>query len=331
MVRSTSGGYSGGDRSKGPLSSHSYTLAGIVILTFILLFCGAASADSQVTHVNLSVDPGIADQDNIWNVSFHINRGLVNDTDGFFITFDQDFTVDTYFNPDCITVTYDGQSAHPNRIIIINNPNPDYPLYQDGTTTVKFNNPLNIPFNNNVTITFSCGIHNPCPINCSGYYVWANTDMECTPSISNYVYLQIPVTAVSGTNGTVESPDGVISPPLHTEDFTCGAAPVYTITPDPFFSIADVTVDTVSVVDTPGWMLFPDGHAEYTFPPLECYHIIRAEFEAGGNLTIQKIADQEIVSPGEEFTYEILYGNLRPYPAGNVTIIDILPEELEFV
>jgi uncharacterized repeat protein (TIGR01451 family) len=331
MVRSTTGGYSRGDRPNRPFSFTPHTIAGIVLLTFLVIFCGAASADSQVTHVNLSVDPGLADQDNVWNVSFHINRGLVNDTDGFFITFDQDFTVDTYFNPECITVTYDGQSAHPNRIIIIHNPNPDYPLYQPGTTTVKFNNPLNIPFNNDVLITFSCGIHNPCPINCSGYHVWANTDMECVPSISNDVYLLIPVTAVSGTNGTIESPDGFISPPLHTQDFACGATPVYSITPDPFFSIANVTVDFTSVIDTPGWMLFPDGHAEYTFPPLECYHIIRAEFEAGGNITIQKIADREIVSPGEVYTYQISYGNFRPFTTEDVTIVDILPDELDFV
>ncbi|MBP1929387.1 putative repeat protein (TIGR01451 family)/fimbrial isopeptide formation D2 family protein [Methanolinea mesophila] len=329
MVRSTSGGHSGGDRPEGPVFLRTHTITGIVLLTFLLLFCGVVSAD--VTHVNLSVYPGIADQDNIWNVSFHINTGIVNTTDGFFITFDQNLTADTYFNPECITVTYNGTSAHPDRVVIINNPNPDYPQYQNGTTTVKFDSPMDIPFNNDVLITFSCGIHNLCPISCSGYHVWANTDQECTPVISNNVYLRIPVTAISGTNGTVESPDGFISPPYHIEIFDCGETPTYVITPNLFFSIDEVEVDSVSVVGTEGYVLFPDGHAEYTFPPLVCYHILEAEFEPGGNITINKTSDQEIVSPGEVFTYHISYGNLRPFPAYDATIIDILPEELEFV
>jgi len=297
-----------------------------------LFFCGAASA-SQVSEVNLEVDPGIAGQDQVWNVSFVVGQFLYKlAPDKIFITFDQDFTADTYFNPDCITVTYDGQSAHPDTVTVFQNiNNTDYPLYENGTTTVLFDTPLDIAYNDRVLITFDCGIHTPCPINCSGYHVWANTNKECTPSISNEVYLQIPITAVSGTNGTVKSPDGSISPPYHTEIFDCGETPLYVITPDPFFSIAEVEVDSVSVVDTPGYVPFPDGHAEYTFPPLTCYHIFEAEFKPGGNLTINKTADQEIVSPGEIFTYHISYGNLRPFTAEDVTIIDILPEELEFV
>jgi conserved repeat domain len=295
-------------------------------------FCGAVSADTTVNDVVLTVSPGIAGESQLWNVSFHINQGLVNETNGFFITFDQSFVVDDPFDPECITVWSDGCSAHPHRVIIIHNPNASYPLYQPGTTTVKFNNPMDIPFNSDVLISFSCGVHTDCPINCSGYHVWANTDVESYPVESNYVYISVPVTAGAGNNGLVQSPDGILSPPDHTQVFSCGSEPVYSIIPDSSYYIQDVTVNGISVVDDPNYILYPDGHAEYVFDPLHCDQFIYAGFEFEiPPPDLYKTTSDSIVTPGSIYHYTIGYNNPNELLYTGVFITDPLPEEVDFI
>ncbi len=332
MVRSTPLKRSAGCISGVSDYSRCIPVSGIIIAVLLIFFCGAVSAETAVNDVVLSVSPGIAGEAQVWNVSFHINQGLVNETNGFFITFDQSFVVDDPFDPECITVWSNQGSAQPHRVIIIHNPNESYPLYQPGTTTVKFNNPMDIPFNSDVLISFSCGVHTDCPINCSGYHVWANTDVETYPVESNYVYIRIPVTAGAGDNGMIQSPDGNFSPPDHTQVFDCGSEPLYLITPDSSYKIDDVTVDDVSVVDDPNYTHFPDGHAEYIFDPLHCDHTIYGTFE----FEIQppeliKTTSNSIVTPGTTYFYTIGYYNPNPVNLTNASITDTIPSNLLFV
>ncbi|HUU74456.1 MAG TPA: VCBS domain-containing protein, partial [Methanoregulaceae archaeon] len=243
----------------------------------ILLFLGCtllvfgASANPDVTQVSLSIDnPGLVPGYNQYHVSFHVNSGLTT-ANGFFITFDQNTTVDDPLDPQCVNVTYNNTTLHPSWVIVIDNPDPGYTQYgfPDGTTTVKMDCPMAIPFNDDVTIDFDCGIFNDCPCICDGYYIWANTDVEKNPVKSNADYLQVEVNATSGPNGSI-SPSGVVA-------YDCCEEPMYTITPaSSCYYISDVTVDNISVY---GDLYFnPDGSADYYFDPLVCSHDIHATF-----------------------------------------------------
>ncbi len=329
MVRSTSLKRSAGYITGVSEYSRCISVSGIIITVLLLFLCGAVSADTSVNDVVLAVSPGIAGEPEVWNVSFHINQGLLNETNGFFITFDQSFGIDDPFDPECITVWASGSAAHPHRVIIIHNPNQSYPLYQPGTTTVKFNNPMDIPFNSDVLISFTCGVHTDCPINCSGYHVWANTDVEPYPIESNYVNIRVPVTAGAGDNGLIQSPDGTLSPPDHTQIFDCGSGPIYSIIPDSSYSIENVTVNGVSVVDDPNYTLFPDGHAEYIFDPLHCNQFIYATFQIPPELN--KTSSDSIVTRGIPFTYTIGYNNPNELLYTGVYITDPLPDEVDFI
>lgn len=237
----------------------------------------SVAANPDVTNVNLDISPAIVPGYNNYSVCFHINTGL-GPTHGIFITFDESTMVDEDLEDDCITVSYNGTTAHPEIREIIHNPDPEYEQYDfpDDTTTVKMSVPFDIQFNNDVCVNFTCGIFNDCP--CGPHHVWVNTDLEMIPVISNDVDMDVTITAdVIAGDGSIYSPQGCIAPPEFSDIWDCGDSPCYTIVPATGGNITNVWVDGVSVIDDLIW--YPNGSAQYCFTPLTCSYELTAEFE----------------------------------------------------
>lgn len=253
----------------------------LAILSMMLiascLIVAPVAARPDVTNVNLAIDPGVVPGDQNYTICFHVNQGL-STANGIFITFDEDTIVDDGMADECILVSYNGTSAHPEIREIIHNPDPEYEQYDfpDGTTTVKMSAPFAIPFNNDVCVEFTCGVYNDCP--CGPHHVWANTDVEKAVVISNDEYTDVVITAdVIGGDGEIYSTSGNVAPPEFTDTWDCGIAPCYTIVPATEWNISDVWVDGVSVYDDLIWYL--NGSAQYCFTPLTCSHELTAAFE----------------------------------------------------
>jgi hypothetical protein len=90
--------------------------------------------------------------------------------------------------------------------------------------------------------------------------------LNCCYNISAYFKIKTcNVTAIAHEGGRILSPDGIWSPPNHTKVFNCSEVGMYLIKPDISYSIDDVTVDGISVVDEAGWTWLDNGSATYNF------------------------------------------------------------------
>lgn len=275
----------------------------IVVLAACCLMVASVSASPDVTHVNLTLEPGLPGA-NAALVCFHINTGLTQNN-GIFITFDENTDADAITNQ-CIWITYNGNSAPPNRVIIIHNPDSEYAQYgfPDDTTTIKMDVPFPIPFNNNVCVNFTC-LEFPCPINCSGINVWANTDVEPKPVISNKDYIDVEISgAVLYGSGTIRSESGAYAP--FTERWDCGYDPTYTITPGPCNGIDAVYIDGDPAETSPYGELTmnPDGTATFVFDPLHCSHVITAGFDQN-DVQITAIVEEGCGNITSEVSYKV--------------------------
>lgn len=250
------------------------TLLCILLLMGCCLMVAPVAANPDVTHVTYTIEPGKPGVNDYSIVCFHINTGLTPNN-GIFITFDQNTVVDDPFCPSCVNITYDGWSLHPTWVKVIHNPDPEYAQYgfPDGTTTLKMDVPRDIPFNNDVCVNFTCGLEYPCPINCSGYHVWANTDVEPKPVLSNNDYLQVFVDAIPPSGGTI-TPEG-------REWYDCGDTPTYTISPGKFYDCERPVVwigESEDPINVTSELVQVGSNWTYTFDPLHCSWWINATF-----------------------------------------------------
>jgi hypothetical protein len=253
-------------------SKLNYRLLLISIIVSCCMLATIATATPDTSNVVLTIDnPGIVPGENEYHITFHEAVGMSAGINGFFVTLDPNTTVDSGISPSCILVSVNGGPSTPVTELkaIIHNPNPSYNQYsfQNGTTSLKFVTPINIPFNSDVRIDIVCGLENECPCPPNGYMVWVNHDGENTPTPSNSVQLQVEINATAGENGSI-SPSG-------TTLYNCGETPVYTICPaTSCYEIASVLVDGSPVTVTPT----VGGCSNYTFAPLNCSHTIEAYF-----------------------------------------------------
>ncbi len=132
-----------------------------------------------------------------------------------------------------------------------------------------------------------------------------------TNSYNNTNWFSYSVTASAGANGSI-SPNGV-------SNYDSGSSPIYDITPDPGYHIADVLVDSVSV-GTP---------TSYTFTNITANHTISATFtidtytitaSAGSNGAIDPTGT-DTYNLGDNATYDIT-------PNANYHIADVLVDSV---
>jgi hypothetical protein len=266
--------------SKWPLNGepHKYLLSGILILSCLLLFSPALA---DVSNVQLTITPEDICEDNNATVSFHVTKGLTGGVSGIYITFDENFTINDPYSTSCVLITNStGENGHPLDILVIHNPDPAYASFgfPNGTTTLKMTVPVNIRQNSVVTLNFTCDLDIDCPCDCSGYVVWANTDLEQTPVMSNTVFLKVRIESAAGPGGSI-SPAGTVL-------YNCCDTPTYHIAADPCYLIDRITVDALCDgcdCEEPYSVIWFNStkltEYDYTFNPLHCCYNITAYFK----------------------------------------------------
>jgi hypothetical protein len=232
--------------SKWPLNGrlHKFILISILTLGCLLLFSPAAA---NVSNVQLTITPEDICEDNNVTVSFHVTSGLVGGVGGIYVTFDQNVTIDDAISKGCINITNeDGAYGNPINLWVIHNFDPDYAEFNfpNGTTTLKMTTPVNVPQNSVVTLNFTCDVDIDCPCDCGGYVVWANTDLEKVPVMSNTVFMKVRIQANAMPHGTVKLlPSGPTAPPTFNTTFGCCNDASYLVkADDPCYIIDHVDV-----------------------------------------------------------------------------------------
>jgi hypothetical protein len=286
--------------SRWPLNGrmHKLVLIGI-IFACCLLFSPAAAT---VTNVQLSVTPDDICADNNVTVTFHVFSGLNKNINGIYITFDENFIIDDSITTDCITIrNSSGVTDNPTTLEVIHNPDPVYSQFgfPDGTTTLKMTVPIDIQQNTNVVVNITCGLDVECPCDCSGYNVWANTDLEQLPVMSNTVYLKAHIEAYAGPNGSIT--------PAGTQLFECCSNASYLISADPCFIIKNITVTPLCEGCGECYTLIPSTpftQYQYNFTNIRCCYNITAYFtEKTCNVTAIPGPNGGILTPDGEWVY----------------------------
>lgn len=286
--------------SKWPLNErmHKLVLIGI-ILAGCLLFSPAAAT---VTNVQVSITPDDICADNNVTVTFHVFSGLNKNINGIYITFDENFIIDDSITTDCVTIMNStGVTNHPTTIEVIHNPDLDYNQFgfPDGTTTLKMTVPIDIQQNTNVVVNITCGLDVECPCDCSGYNVWANTDLEMLPVISNTVFLKARIEAFAGPHGSIT--------PAGTQLFPCCSNASYLIQADPCFLIQNITITPLCDGCGDCYVLTfasPTSSYVYNFTNIQCCYNITAYFTVKTcNVTAIPGPNGGILTPDGEWVY----------------------------
>jgi len=125
---------------------------------------------------------------------------------------------------------------------------------------------------------------------------------------ATFAAITYTITASAGTGGAI-SPSGSVT-------VASGASQTFSITPNPGYQIAAVTVDGVSVGAVTG----------YTFDNVTANHTISANFmSAQADLAIFKLSDKDTYVRSSLIIYSITVNNYGPSEARSVVVKDNLP------
>jgi hypothetical protein len=225
-------------------------------------------------------------EDHVVTVCFHSWTGLQAQTNGFWVFFEDD-VVNDGLTKDCIDIWYDSITpTHPYNIDIYSDLSsiPFRPEGADWAVKIWVNE--SIPHNQDVCITFRC-LDIPCPLDCDGFRVWVNNDIQRCPQASCPFYMKVKVVASAGSGGTISQidPAGPTAPPTFNTTFNCSDSPTYHIsTTSPCYEIDQIII--TPLCDCPGCgetITYANGttEADYTFDPLHCSYSINATFKPG--------------------------------------------------
>jgi hypothetical protein len=259
----------------------------LLVLSCMLLFqaCSAdCSADPDITGVCLSVDPGIMCEDNEFIIYFHSWTGLQAPTNGFWVFFEDDVIIPTDISEDCVEIKWDCCTwTHPYQVQYYSESALPSFAPVNASQAVKIWISESIPHNQDVWIRFDC-LNVLCPLDCQGFMVWVNNDIQRCPQPSNCVYMKVKVIASAGPDGTIKlQPSGPTAPPTFNTTFDCGATPSYLITADECHVIDTIDVTPLCCcVPDPAPIVYNNGttQATYQFDPLDCSYEIHATFKS---------------------------------------------------
>jgi hypothetical protein len=267
----------------------------IAISLFIVLGCMLvfhASADGcssspDITNVTLNVDSDIMCEDHVFTICFHSWTGLTKEINGFWVFFEEDVEIDPDLDKECVGVKWDGY-AYTTPYMVEVYDKAEFPEFAppEANQAIKIWINESIPHNQDVCINISCGTEIPCPLDCDGFRVWVNNDIQRCPQPSCPFYMKVKVVASAGPGGTIEQidPAGPTAPPTFNTTFNCGDTPRYRITTGDCYEIDQIII--TPLCDCPGCgetITYGNGttEAEYQFDPLHCSYSINATFKPG--------------------------------------------------
>ncbi len=268
----------------------------------ILIATAATAATLDITNPENQSPTGLDfpfHPANYYNVSFTAPTGMRGVQNAIFVVLDQDSHINPdNFSPECVFISANDQfDMNPWAVAIVDPRDevPGFPWPDGVDQALKMWVPVDmiIPTNFPVTVNITCGIENPCPVNCSGDFVWVFTDTFRNPVMTNSELLRVTVDAFA------EGP-GVIDPMDRTFYFACEDA-TFEITPDDgvcnVLEEVDIDGEPIELVnqttDEFDFTLFADGSAELTFNQLTCSHTVEATFTPGIGTIFGSKLDEE--------------------------------------
>jgi hypothetical protein len=258
----------------------------IATVLFIVLGCmilfqacsaGECSSSPDITNVTLNVTSDIMCEDHDFTICFHSWTGLTKEINGFWIFFEDDVEIDPSLDKECVGVKWDGYGyTTPYMVDVYDEAElPDFaPLEANQAVKIWINE--SIPHNQDVCVRITCGIDVPCPLDCDGFKVWVNNDIQRCPQESCPFYMKVKVVASAGPGGTIDQtfPAGPITPPNFTTIYNCGDAPTYHIsTTSDCYEIDQIIITPICDCEGCGETItYGNGttEADYQFDPLDC-------------------------------------------------------------